>query len=161
MVEFVRGQPRNKTRVNLTPLIDVIFLLIIFFLMSSDFITFGNVDIDMVAQQETDSADPPAENSSIIVSLTQDEMFRIADQQRSISELSGRLSELLKRSPNRQIILRSQEGVVVQDMISAIEQVQIAGGKKLAVEASDKASIQANAHDNSPLSAIHSQQAAR
>lgn len=55
----MRSQPRRRKRVALTPLVDVIFLLILFFMLSSTFSRFAEVELATSSGGRQDSPGAP------------------------------------------------------------------------------------------------------
>jgi biopolymer transport protein ExbD len=61
-----KRQSSEEVSVNLTPLIDVVFLLLIFFMVSTTFTKESHLDIDL-PQSSADPAQPTAEEIEVII----------------------------------------------------------------------------------------------
>lgn len=137
-MDFERSTKRKVT-LSMTPLIDMVFLLVVFFMLTTTFtkeegidISFssgGNADIaggletilvwiDAGGQILLDGGDGN-ENSSNVYSRDEYNYFR------------EDLRKILHNNKNKQIQLYSSEYATVQDVITTIDQVQMAGGTNI------------------------------
>ncbi len=93
-------QQRSSLRFNVTPLIDIVFLLIIFFLVASHFVRSDNaepVDLPEATQQETD--DPQA--LPFVVTIPADREMRVRGRSVDSAELDHMLEVAQREQGNR------------------------------------------------------------
>lgn len=84
---------RNILALDLTPLIDVVFLLIIFFMVSTTFNKYGNIDIDLPSA----SVQKPVENNkSIEVIIDKNENYFISQNGKTIPVTLDTIGEHLQ-----------------------------------------------------------------
>lgn len=99
------------TRISLTPVIDVVFILLIFFMLASNFNKIGEIDMDMT--KETNSASK--EDIKIIELLIRQDETVISDGKvYDDNELVTMIKHLTKDSSKYSIILTSKEDVTYQ-----------------------------------------------
>ncbi len=60
-------RPRTQPEVNLTSLIDVVFLLLIFFMVSTSFVKQSKISIRLPEADVTDIAEQPAEQIDVMI----------------------------------------------------------------------------------------------
>ncbi len=123
-----KGHPRRSESliVDLTPLIDVVFLLLIFFMVSTTFRqeeTTLAVELPQAAQESGDESERRLE---IVISAQGEvQVGRIPVNARDRNALQATLTLLASRQPNAPILIRADEmaphGVVVQVMDVAAE----------------------------------------
>ena len=58
-MNFYHSKPEEDVHINLTPLIDVVFLLLIFFMVSTTFDTTSQLKIKLPEASESKTSDPP------------------------------------------------------------------------------------------------------
>ena len=58
-MNFYHSKPQEDVHINLTPLIDVVFLLLIFFMVSTTFDTTSQLKIKLPEASESRTSDPP------------------------------------------------------------------------------------------------------
>lgn len=99
------------TRISLTPVIDVVFILLIFFMLASNFNKIGEIDMDMT--KESNSA--RKEDIKLIELLIRQDETVISDGKvYDDNELVTMIKHLTKDSSKYSIILTSKEDVTYQ-----------------------------------------------
>ncbi|MDD7391480.1 ExbD/TolR family protein [Fusobacterium gastrosuis] len=83
---------RTSVQPDLTPLIDVVFLLIIFFMVTTTFNNFGSIQVDLPSStiEKTDK------NKSIEIIIDKDEKYHISDNGKIYPVEFNKLDEQLK-----------------------------------------------------------------
>lgn len=123
---------RKKTSLNMTPLIDVIFLLLMFFMLTSKF-NISNV-LEMNVSEIAEQSEPqPDKEEPITITLTPKREFMLAGHKYQISMLRDKIQDELAKSKNREILLLSGKGISVQDVVSAMGQIKAAGGNSISL----------------------------
>jgi biopolymer transport protein ExbD len=105
--------------ISLTPLIDVVFILLMFFMLTSTFTTPAALDLS------TPVAGAPAEPQlPQVLELTADGRLRVTGQALPLDTDSEFLSALNK---GRAIVLRPAPTVITQDIVGALNRLQRLG----------------------------------
>ena len=105
------------TRISLTPVIDVVFILLIFFMLASNFNKVGEINMDMTKESNTSSE----EDIKIIKLLVrQDETILSEGKVYDDNELLSMLNLAIKDTPKYSIILTSKDDVTYQRFLSLI-----------------------------------------
>ena len=105
------------TRISLTPVIDVVFILLIFFMLASNFNKVGEINMDMTKESNTSSE----EDIKIIKLLVrQDETILSEGKVYDDNELLSMLNLAIKDTPEYSIILTSKDDVTYQRFLSLI-----------------------------------------
>lgn len=129
-MKFVRRATDQEPSVNLTPLIDVVFLLLIFFMVSSRFVDETDLRLELPAAA---SAQPMA-STAVIVDIDADGAYRVDGRSTGANELLASLASLRAQYPDRALRVRADgaasHAAVVQAMDAAsqaaFERVEIA-----------------------------------
>ncbi len=123
--------PRRR-HISLTPLVDVIFLLLMFFMLSSTFARFADLD---VARQSTSAGEAqlppaagPAELRGAIVSVSAGRV-RVNGAETGLEAIAGTLDALYDRGARTAIVVADRDATV-QDLVSVLERAR---GSKIAV----------------------------
>ncbi len=133
-MQFERRERQSQT-IPLTPLIDVVFLLIVFFMLSTSFVMSESLEIALPSISDTplsDVAEIGAEDV-IYITLPRPEMLVYNDTEVTKSELETRLFDLLSTNPKTKIVVQSGEEVTVQQLVSVMDVAYFAGVKNLAI----------------------------
>jgi biopolymer transport protein ExbD len=89
---------------NMMPLIDVVFLLLIFFLMAS---RFEQEERELkVTLPEVAEAQPLAMTQELVVNITPEGKYLVARQQYSEEQLAGLLVQMRRNNPQQSVLIR-------------------------------------------------------
>ncbi len=130
----MRFQTKKKGKsliINVTSLIDVMFLLLIFFMVSS---TFKNQPaINLVLPRSVSAEQTPASPS--VVYLTAEGEIFLDSLPVTASELSAALRRLQAASVEDRIVLRADEKAAHGDVVNLIDLVKESGFTRIALSA--------------------------
>jgi biopolymer transport protein ExbD len=99
------------TKISLTPVIDVVFILLIFFMLASNFNKVGEIDMDMTKETNSMSKD---DIKVIELLIRQDETVISEGKVYDDDELVTMIKHAIKDKDNYSIILTSKEDVTYQ-----------------------------------------------
>ena len=128
MIEFERSKPL-KSSLNITPLIDIIFQLLLFFMLTSVFINPG-IPLDLPEAATAEFQEQPAEEVVYISKLGEvywNDRFMLLD------DLSPALSQALQQRTNRQVTIKADKEVVFGLFVRVMDIVKAAGGEDLVI----------------------------
>ena len=119
-MKFNSASPVEEVNINLTPLIDVVFLLLIFFMVSTTFDTTSQLKINLPEASQND-----IKKEAKPLNLMIDARGRFFLNSR---EVSGQKSEALKAAleqvlngANRPIVIQSDAETPVQSLVTAMD----------------------------------------
>jgi biopolymer transport protein ExbD len=101
-MEFDRVR-KIKRHIDIAPLVDVVFQLLIFFMLTANFIMQPGIKVTLPEAQHTS----PQEENQIIVFIDQQNQLYVNREKTDISQLKQRLSDHLKQSGKRYIVLKA------------------------------------------------------
>lgn len=121
---------RADTVLDLTPMVDVVFLLLIFFMVSTTFITLESglpVDLPQAQSPQTSISDLPT------VTITRDEQIFLAGSPLSEASLTGALRQALDESGLRVVVLRADQSVPHGFVVRVMDLIKQAGAERIAI----------------------------
>ena len=129
-MDFARRQ-RSRQELNVAPLIDVVFLLLIFFMLASTFIEPNAVDISLSGgnAQTVTTLDP------LIVEVTTDGSVRLNGLRLSFEQLTIEIAARINGDPSRVVTIMADAETPVQKLIQVMDQVRSAGTNNLRLSA--------------------------
>lgn len=108
------NKPRKYHSMDLTPLIDVVFLLLIFFMVATNFSKFSSMDIK-VPKSPVENKNTAIETIEVLLNSNKILNIRITtngiveNQEVLENNLNQKINDLLKASNNKNIILIADE----------------------------------------------------
>lgn len=126
------GRPRKSRRpsINITPLIDVMFLLLIFLMVSSVF--RNNAGIDITLPSASTAAEQQEAPYEIFIQASGDITFRDAANI-SLDELEARMRALLKEEPEARMALSADGTADTERFVAVIDLARRVGGHQLII----------------------------
>ncbi|MNS02600.1 biopolymer transport protein ExbD [compost metagenome] len=112
----LRGRNKVSADFNMSSMTDIVFLLLIFFMLTSTMVTTNALDLVLPkAKGKTDS------NKNIAVSINKKLEFFIDKQPVSETELESKLLSSFSADKTKAIILRAEEGVPIEKAVNVLD----------------------------------------
>lgn len=125
----VFGTQRRRRRpfINVTSLVDVMFILLLFLMVSTTFRQQLGIDIQVPAaatatEQSTETHE---------IAVTREGEFFFGQQKLDEAGLRGALAELLQKTPDASLVLRADEGADFGRVVRVIDIARELGGQRL------------------------------
>lgn len=127
-----RAGASNATALNVTPLIDMVFILLVFFAVNASFVKEAGVEID----RPTARSAVIQQAANIMIAVTRGGEVWIDRQRIDPRSVRGHVERLRAENPEGSVVIladqESQTGLVIQ----VLDQVRLAGVENVAVAAS-------------------------
>jgi len=114
-------QAVHRRAISLTPLIDVVFILLLFFMLSSTFTQWRQIDISAPSEAEAD-----VKTQRIIKLVSDDGQFTFEKQTFSANDLAA-VSRLVAQDSEAVYIIQVEAGLRTQSMINLLDTFKQAG----------------------------------
>lgn len=121
----------GEAAINLTPLIDMVFILLIFFAVNSTFIKITGVEIEQPVAKST--TQQPA--SLLLIAVTDTGEIWIDKKQVDVRRVRGVVERLLIESPDASVVVLSDEASRTGLVVDVIDQARLAGAERVALAA--------------------------
>jgi biopolymer transport protein TolR len=126
---FGANRGRFMADINVTPLVDVMLVLLIIFMVTAPMMMQG---MD-VALPQTTSAPLSAEKEHLTVTVNQDQRVYINDYEVSVDALEEKMKKIMEGRPDQKVYLRADKTVPYGLVASVISEVKNAGIEKLGI----------------------------
>jgi biopolymer transport protein ExbD len=114
--------------ISLTPLIDVVFILLVFFMLASSFLDWRAIDLDTPAQ----TASQTSLEGAILVEVRRDGL-RLSGRSVDRAQLASQVAERLETRPDRPVLVKPADGVVLQEAVDVLDRLTAAGVTELSL----------------------------
>lgn len=121
-----RTRKRGQAGFDMTPMVDCVFQLLIFFLLSSSFLTPA-LNLKLPRAQ----ASQPSPTVPVVVSLDADERVLVNQQVVARSQLHRHLTDLFAKNEKREAVLRAHKGLAYEKIFEVLQTIQRAGGAQV------------------------------
>lgn len=121
---------KNFVSINITSLIDVVFMLVIFFMLSSSF----NKSSIPISLPSSENSIQSSDTESIRVTISKEKIIFLNDSITSIKNLCSESQKLLTSLGTKNAVLYSDENVSLGFMISVIDELTKSGIENVSVK---------------------------
>ena len=119
-MSFARPERERRRTTPLTALIDILFILIIFFVTTNSFRAEEHqIDVDLVATETGESVEPT--RTEIVINIKADGTVTIGERSFNREELRALLARLVKDYPNERVIVRGDRDARYEDVLMVID----------------------------------------
>lgn len=120
----------ESAEINLSPLIDMVFLLLIFFMVTTVFVQETGVAV----QKPKAASAETLEKTSILIAVTRDGRVVYGGQDIGVNRLRGLIARLLK-TRDMPVIIIADEQAVTGRVVEVIDQCKLGGAQKVSLAA--------------------------
>lgn len=124
---------RHKTP-NLTPLIDIVFLLLVFFMLTAHFVKDQSLDI---ALPEAGSAENFEEQDAVEIVINNEGEILVDEKMIKSDELEASMQQALQGRSNKQVILRGDKNSKLDLTVQVMDAARKAGAESLDIITSE------------------------
>lgn len=129
-LDRLRRGKRGAEEINISPLIDMMFILLIFFVVTTTFVKDLKIDIERPGAATAERADVRA----IRVAVDRGGKVYIDGQQIHTWMVQSRVRELLSENPDRPVLVISDRRLETGRMVEVVDQCRLAGAKNVGVD---------------------------
>ncbi len=130
-MKFVTERKGRGTVINVTSLIDVMFLLLIFFMVSSTFKLQPAIELSLPRSETAEAA----ATSPTVVYLTRGGELYLNDERVDSDQLRQGLRERLARTDEDRVVLRADEGAEHGAVVGLIDLIKGTGYRRVSLAA--------------------------
>ena len=106
---------RRRNLISLTPLIDVVFILLVFFMLASSFLNWRSITLDSPKQTGRSASLEQA----LLIEVRADGLRRAV--------------AALAKKPDRPVLVRPDDGIAVQEVVQVVDALAAAGVANLSL----------------------------
>ena len=124
-----REREDTEQEINMSPLIDMVFILLIFFMVSATFVK----DMDLDIQRPKASSSTPSSTKAIRVFIDNDGQTYLDEQPVRTWVIQSRLRDMLRQTTNASVLVVTDEHVPASKLIEVVDQCRLAGASDVGV----------------------------
>ncbi len=122
-----RKKPRYQVTVPLTSLIDIVFLLLIYFLLTTNFMVEEGIKIKLPQAK----ASAPQVEQEITVYVDKEGKAFLGNQEVTPGRLFERLREMIGGHKDRLVVVRADRSVILNEAVKVMDVAKAAGAGRL------------------------------
>lgn len=126
-----RSKRREIPPLELTPLIDVVFQLLIFFLITTTFVTAPGISIERPKAKHSGPLDQ--ERLTVVIAKGQEGSVLFRGKRLSYQQLQEALAGIHKKSPDSQVAIDADETVEHREVVRVMDLIEGVGFRRIGI----------------------------
>ena len=115
----------NENKINLTPMLDVVFIMLIFFIVTATFVKEVGLDVNQPDDDKPKTVDP--DKKSIVVRITNRDRIIIAQRAVDYRAVRATIERLHAENPEAPVLLQPHPDSTTDVMIHIMDSARLAG----------------------------------
>jgi len=124
-----RGRGRLMSEINVTPMVDVMLVLLIIFMITSPMLVAG-VEVDL---PETKSSPISGQDTPLVITVNKEGDIFITETKTPFSELVTKLKNITKEKKDTRIFVKGDRNVSYGKIVETMAEIHNAGFTKVAL----------------------------
>ena len=127
-------QDTTASNVNLTPLIDMVFILLIFFLVTASFTKEAGIDVNRPTAQSA----VRQERGNLVIAIDKSGEIWIDNQKVDIRTIRAHIEKLHAQNPEGTVIILADKNARTGTTVEILDQVRLAGVTNVSIAAANE-----------------------
>ncbi len=127
MLSYRKKRVRYEIQVPLTSLIDIVFMLLIYFLLTTNFMVEQGIDVNLPNAE----ASAPQTRQEVTVYIDRTGDVYLGDVKIEFNDLFDRLTQRIKENPQRLVVIKADRSVMIDRAVQVMDMARAAGAKQL------------------------------
>lgn len=123
-----------KSGIDLAPMVDIVFLLVAYFLISFTIDDTNPINIDLPRSDRPNASQPKLN----VVSIDKSNVIRLNKKIVDLKKLPEELARVIKDKKKDRVIIRGDKNITLQQFITVIDYVNQSGVSKLNIDTVQK-----------------------
>ena len=112
----------DDAEINMTPMLDVVFIMLIFFIVSTSFVREAGVEVNRPSAESSESQSKTA----VLVAISADSEIWLDRKAIDIRMLRPALERMKSEQPDISVVIQADEKAMTGQLVSVIDQLRLA-----------------------------------
>ncbi len=121
----------EEGEINMTPMLDVVFIMLIFFIVTTSFVKESGVEVNQPSAETTHRQD----KNNILVAITPNGEIWIDKQQVDVRAVRANVQRLRAQSPDSAVVIQADKEARTGILVKVMDQIRLAGVENVAIAA--------------------------
>ncbi|MFP4013244.1 MAG: ExbD/TolR family protein [Chitinispirillaceae bacterium] len=125
------NQDSNTAEINMSPLIDMVFILLIFFIITTNFNRQTGVDVSKPKAQTAMSQG----QKTLMIGVTREGTVHVHGRQISVERLRTLVGQEVSKRPDVTVVIIADQQAAIGKAVQVMDQCALAGASKVSIAA--------------------------
>lgn len=131
-MSFIRKNVRRNSNIDISPMMDMAFILLIFFIVTSTFTRETGIDVS----KPKASTAKELSKESVLIGITRQGTVHINETQVNLPSLQTILRQMMAETPDRPVIIVSDRDAPSGRIVDVLDECNLAHVRKVSISAS-------------------------
>jgi len=123
-----RETDAEEAQIDLTPMLDVVFIMLIFFIVVASFLKEAGIEVN---RSDSNQNPPEADATSIVVTITGDNQVWMENRRIDIRAVRANIARLLASDPDQSFTIKTEPGATAGTLLEVGDAAREAGVKQV------------------------------
>ncbi len=128
------GIEAEETELDMTPMLDVVFIMLIFFIVTTSFVKESGITVN-TPKAKTASTQ---EDANVFIAINQEGEIWIDKRVVDVRAVRAVVARLHAEKPLAAVVIQSDDNTTTRLLVAVMDQVRLAGVEKIAIAARDE-----------------------
>jgi biopolymer transport protein ExbD len=129
-----RHATKDEPEINITPMLDIVFIMLIFFIVTTSFIRETGVEVEKPTALSTE-ARPQA---NVLIAIRPNDEIWMNRQQVGINEVRFEVEDARAENPESSVIILADRGARTGLVVEVMDQVQLGGINRISISTEEE-----------------------
>lgn len=128
-----RQRKKEESDIDITPMLDVVFIMLIFFIVTTSFVKEKGIEV----ASPSSNAAVKSDKGNIVIELNSAGTILVNKKAVSLEAVRPNVERLLAELPEASVILAAQKGSQVNDLVVIVDQARQAGAAQVSLASTE------------------------
>jgi len=124
MRKIAKEKEQDGAEIDLTPMLDVVFIMLIFFIVVASFIKEAGVEVNRPDKNQPDN---PEDSTSILVEIASDNQIWMENRRVDIRAVRANIQRLLAEDPEAPVTIKVEKGAEAGTVVDVADAARESG----------------------------------
>jgi biopolymer transport protein ExbD len=131
MKRFTHNKTKEETEINLTPMLDVVFIMLIFFIVTTSFVKEAGIQVNRPSAATSEQK----AKANIIVAIRKNNEIWIDKRIVDLRAVRANIEKLKSLNSQNSIVIQSDKESKTDTLIKVMDQIRLAGINEISISA--------------------------
>ncbi len=123
MRRFSHKNNKEETEINLTPMLDVVFIMLIFFIVTTSFVKEAGIDVNRPSAKTSQQKS----NANILIAIKNNDEIWIDKRMVDLRAVRSNIERLKASNSQNNVVVQSDKDAKTGVLVKVMDQVRLAG----------------------------------
>lgn len=126
-----RKNAEEEVGIDLTPMLDITFIMLIFFIVTTSFVKEAGIDVN----RPSAASAVKKEKANILIAISETGDIWIQKRRIDVRAVRANVEKLHAENPEGSVVIQADQGAKTGTLVKVMDQVKLAGVKQVSIAA--------------------------